>query len=117
MRVGRFRGRKDVRLVLMRAARFDHPSVSLRCQLGKIRIHRVAVICPKRFAPQSVKRNRIKRVFFESAALILRDILFPVDCVIIIRGKVDARNFGREDADSLIADPLRNMVMKGQKVT
>lgn len=109
MRTGRFRGRSGLGLVLARGMRYDHPEVGLRCLPGARAEHRVAVLCPKRVVPQAVGRNRIRRVFFEASGLVLRDIAEPIDCAILVRGRIDSRHFGLRDADKLVAEALRKM--------
>jgi ribonuclease P protein component len=110
MSTRRFQGRKALRLVLARGMRYNRPEFGLRCLEGAGLVHRLAVIYSKQLAPKAVERNRVKRVFFESARLILGNIAKPMDCVIIVRRRMDAKSFRRSDADALISEAMRKIL-------
>jgi ribonuclease P protein component len=102
MRVGRFRGRKDLRAVIAKGLRFERQGVSIRCLKGRLGRHRIAVVCPKTVSRNAVERNRIRRVFFEALRLLLKDAGEPVDCAVLVRPGFRSRTLTRADADAIV---------------
>lgn len=110
MRVRRFYGRKAVGLTLWAGFRHSLAEIDLWHRPGEKEHHRLAVICPKKVVAKAVKRNKVKRVFFESTALILRGIFCPLDVVIVIRKGIDLRGPRRKEVFAMIEQSLSKTI-------
>jgi ribonuclease P protein component len=102
MKVGRFGRRKDVEAVILKGYLIKRGEFLLKLLRGKERYHRIAVIYPKKLEKVTVKRNRIRRLFFEAIRLILKDLAEPVDCVVLIRRMIETKGLKRQDIDKLV---------------
>jgi ribonuclease P protein component len=87
-------------------------TLRLRCSKGKDPRHQIAVICPVTVSRRAVKRNRIRRIFFEALRLFLKNIEEPLDCVLIVKPGFTLEESKRKEIDDRVATFMKTIIRR-----
>lgn len=79
----------EIRSVLRSKNRISNKEFQLVFQRNNLPVSRFAVIVSNTIDKRATARNRIKRLIRESIRHLIPRITAPIDCVILVRSKID----------------------------